>query len=140
MPTLPDTKVTVLISAEGSNLQALIDASLGEGTTMPYLKIIRVISNKVTANGLNRAKKASIATEYQNLVKHGYYKQGEKDPVVKQAAREKYDAQLAEIIIRDSPNLVVTAGWMHILSPSFLDPLAQKVVPAINPHRSSWNV
>ena len=45
----PTTKATVLISGEGSNLQALIDAST---TTMPYLKIVRVISNKAKANGL----------------------------------------------------------------------------------------
>jgi phosphoribosylglycinamide formyltransferase len=65
MPQDPlPTKPTVLISGEGSNLQALIDAA----PLMPHLTIVRVISNKAGANGLNRAKAASIPTGYHNLV------------------------------------------------------------------------
>lgn len=104
----PVTKVSVLISGEGSNLQALIDATT---TTMPYLKIIRVISNKSGANGLNRAKNASIPTAYHNLVSGKYLASGEKDPAVRKAGREKYDADLAKLILADEPDLVVCAGW-----------------------------
>ncbi len=131
MHNLPETRVTVLISGEGSNLQALIDAST---TTMPYLKIVRVISNKAQANGLNRAKMASIPTRYQNLVSGKYYQSGEKDPNVKRAARQKYDADLAAIVLEDSPDIVVCAGWMHILTPEFLEPLAKRKVDVINLH------
>ena len=131
MANLPDTKVTVLISGNGSNLQALIDAS---STIMPHLKIIRVISNRITAFGLTRAKDASIPTAYHNLVSGKYHKKDEKDPLVKQQAREKYDAHLAELVLKDQPDLVVCAGWMHILAPSFLDPLAAANVPIINLH------
>jgi phosphoribosylglycinamide formyltransferase len=127
----PTTRVTVLISGEGSNLQALIDAST---TTIPYLKIIRVISNKSAANGLNRAKAASIPTAYHNLVSGKYHAAGEKDQAVKQAARGRYDADLAEIVLADKPDLIVCAGWMHILSPYFLDPVAENKVPIINLH------
>ncbi|KAH7412464.1 formyl transferase [Cadophora sp. MPI-SDFR-AT-0126] len=127
----PTTKATVLISGEGSNLQALIDAST---TTMPYLQIVRVISNKAKANGLNRASKASIPTKYHNLISGKYCASGEKDPAVKQAAREKYDADLADIVLADEPDIVICAGWMHIVSPKFLDPLAEKKVPVINLH------
>ncbi|KAH6724586.1 putative phosphoribosylglycinamide formyltransferase [Leptodontidium sp. 2 PMI_412] len=127
----PTTRATVLISGEGSNLQALIDAST---TIMPYLQIVRVISNKAKANGLNRASKASIPTKYHNLISGKYYAAGEKDSAVKQAAREKYDADLADIVLADSPDIVICAGWMHIVSPAFLDPLAEKKVPVINLH------
>lgn len=127
----PPTKATILISGEGSNLQALIDAST---TTMPYLRIIRVIHNKKGVNGVNRAAKASIPTLYHNLVSGKYHAPGEKDPAVKLAAREKYDADLANIVLADSPDIVICAGWMHVLAPSFLNPLAARKVPVINLH------
>jgi len=103
----PPTKATVLISGEGSNLQALIDAS---SSTLPYLKLTRVISNRAGANGLNRAKSASIPTTYHNLVAGKYHALGEKDLVVKQAAREKYDADLADIVLADEPDIIICAG------------------------------
>jgi len=131
MHDLPDTRVTVLISGNGSNLQALIDASK---TTMPYLKIVRVISNRSKAYGLKRAENASIPTAYHNLISGKYYSSGEKDPAVIQAAREKYDADLADLVIADSPDLVVCLGWMHVFAEKFLDPLAAKNVPVINLH------
>ncbi|KAI9055129.1 hypothetical protein LZ554_000094 [Drepanopeziza brunnea f. sp. 'monogermtubi'] len=131
MPDPKPTKATVLISGEGSNLQALIDATT---TTMPYLQIVRVISNKAKANGLNRASAASIPTTYHNLISGKYHASGEKDQAVKAAAREKYDADLAEIVLADSPDIVVCAGWMHIVTPKFLDPLSARSVPVINLH------
>lgn len=131
MPDPPTTRVTVLISGNGSNLQALIDASQ---STMPYLKIVRVISNRSKAYGLTRAKDASIPTAYHNLISGKYYSPGEKDPAVIQAAREKYDADLAEKVMQDEPDLVVCAGWMHVFAEKFLDPLAVKKIPVINLH------
>ncbi|PQE11637.1 Phosphoribosylglycinamide formyltransferase protein [Rutstroemia sp. NJR-2017a WRK4] len=127
----PTTKATVLISGNGSNLQALIDASR---TTLPYLKIVRVISNRKTAYGLTRAKEADIPTTYHNLITGKYHTKDEKDPEVLQAARQKYDADLAGIVTADEPDIVICAGWMHILAPTFLDPLAQKNIPVINLH------
>jgi phosphoribosylglycinamide formyltransferase len=129
----PETKVTVLISGNGTNLQALIDASK---STMPHLKIIRVISNRKNAYGLKRAQEASppIPTAYHNLLSGNYHAKDEKDPAVLKAAREKYDADLANLVLQDQPDLVVCAGWMHILAPSFLDPLAARNVAIINLH------
>lgn len=127
----PPTKATVLISGEGSNLQALIDAST---TTMPHLKIVRVISNKAKANGLNRAKAASIPTAYHNLISGKYYASSEQNPAVKSAAREKYDADLASLILADEPDIVICAGFMHVFSEYFLNPLNEKKVPVINLH------
>lgn len=99
--SLPPTKATVLISGSGTNLQELIDQ-----TSMPYLKIVRVISNKTGVRGLERAKEASIPTTYHNLVSGKYLKLGEKDPAVRQAAREKYDADLADLVMADQPDIV----------------------------------
>ena len=52
------------------------------------------------------------------------------------AARASYDADLAALILSHDPkpSLVVCAGWMHILTPSFLDPLAAANVKVINLH------
>jgi phosphoribosylglycinamide formyltransferase len=68
------------------------------------------------------------------LVKHKYHASGETDQAVRQAAREKYDADLADLVLADEPDIVICAGWMHVLSPKFLDPLAAKKVPVINLH------
>lgn len=101
---------------------------------MPHLHIIRVVSNKTKANGLNRAKAASIPTNYHNLISGKYHVLGEKDPVVLLSARERYDADLAALVLADEPDIVVCAGWMHILTPKFLVPLDKRGVPVINLH------
>lgn len=127
----PPTKAIVLISGNGSNLQALIDAST---TTMPYLQIVRVISNRANAYGLTRAQNASIPTIYHNLIAGKYHASGESNAEVKQEARARYDADLAEKVLEDEPHIVICAGWMHILAPTFLDPLAERNIPVINLH------
>ncbi|KAI1002876.1 hypothetical protein K3495_g5328 [Podosphaera aphanis] len=127
----PTTRATVLISGEGSNLQALIDAS---ATSLPYLKIVRVISNKSKANGLNRARAAGIPTAYHNLISGKYIAVGEQDPLIKEAARERYDIALSELVLADKPDIVICAGFMHILSTAFLEPLEKINVPIINLH------
>jgi phosphoribosylglycinamide formyltransferase len=101
----PPTKITVLISGNGSNLQALIDAT----TTglLPSTTIIRVISNKKDAYGLTRAEKAGIPTAYHNLIFGKYLKSGEKDPEVIRKGRKAYDADLADLVPKDKPDLVV---------------------------------
>lgn len=123
-------RLTILISGNGTNLQAVIDkVSTGElGSTT----IVRVISNRKDAYGLERAKKANIPTQYQNLVK--YKKQHPATPEGVQAAREEYDAELARLILGDSPDLVVCLGFMHVLSPRFLEPLEKARLRIINLH------
>jgi phosphoribosylglycinamide formyltransferase len=88
------------------------------------------ISRKA-AYGLERAAKASIPTTYHNLVP---YKK--KNPDNTDAAREQYDADLASIILALSPqpSLIVCAGWMHIVTPSFLTPIANAGIKIINLH------
>lgn len=82
---------------------------------MPYLKIVRVISNREKANGLNRAKAASIPTVYHNLISGKYLEKGEKDESARQAGREKYDADLAKLIMEDEPDIVICAGQALLL-------------------------
>ena len=116
--------LVVLISGEGTNLQALMDAQ----EEIPA-KIILVISNRQKAGGLQRAKSANIPTVYHNLMK---YKKEHPDDEKK--AREFYDGALAKMILEARPSLVVCAGWLHILAPSFLQPLDEAGIPVINLH------
>ncbi|WP_152221520.1 phosphoribosylglycinamide formyltransferase [Pseudomonas sp. SCB32] len=95
--------VVVLISGSGSNLQALID-SLADA---PSSAVIRaVIANRADAYGLERARKAGIETCFLD---HKAY-----------ADREGFDAALIQAIDGFSPDLVLLAGFMRILSPGFV--------------------
>ncbi|KAH6625647.1 formyl transferase [Boeremia exigua] len=121
--------LTVLISGNGSNLQALIDAC--NTPALPNTRIVHVISNRKAAFGLQRAATAQIPTSYHNLVP---YKKAHPDDLA--AARAAYDADLASLILSHASktHLVVCAGWMHIVTPSFLGPMADASVPIINLH------
>ncbi|KAF6225607.1 hypothetical protein HO133_009607 [Letharia lupina] len=116
-------RITVLISGNGTNLQALIDA---RDDALENCSIVRVISNRMKAYGLHRAKEASIPTHYHNLIP---YREN-----FAENARTEYDKDLAAIVLADKPDLVVCAGWMSILADTFLDPLAEAHVPIINLH------
>jgi len=126
----PQTKLTVLISGNGSNLQALIDAC--KNSSLPATTIVRVISNRKDAFGLKRAEKGSIATAYHNLVSYKKKHPATDEGVT--AARSEYDRDLASLVLADKPDMVVCAGWMHILAPTFLEPLEKAGVPVINLH------
>ncbi|KAE8857010.1 hypothetical protein PTNB29_08077 [Pyrenophora teres f. teres] len=121
--------LTVLISGNGSNLQALIDACASGA--LPNTRITNVISNRKAAYGLERAAKASIPTTYHNLVP---YKKTHPDYI--DMARQRYDADLAKIILESAPrpDLIVCAGWMHIVTPSFLTPISAANIKIINLH------
>ncbi|KAL4871831.1 hypothetical protein BDV12DRAFT_183411 [Aspergillus spectabilis] len=119
-------RLTVLISGSGTNLQAVID-----NTTLSA-KIIRVISNRKDAFGLERARRTNIPTHYHNLVK--YKKQQPATPEGVQRAREEYDAELARLVLDDKPDLVACLGFMHVLSEDFLGPLEGEGVRIVNLH------
>ncbi|ROH91073.1 phosphoribosylglycinamide formyltransferase [Stagnimonas aquatica] len=94
--------LVVLISGSGRNLQALIEhCAAGH---IPA-RIAAVVSNKAEAYGLERARRAGIATE---VVPHGDY-----------PSREAFDAALAAAIDRHAPDLLAMAGFMRILTPGF---------------------
>lgn len=108
-------KLVVMISGGGSNLQAIMDA-IQDGR-LPA-QIVLVVSNRKAAFGLARAKQAGVPTCYFPL----------KPFTENGRSREDYDAALAQTIRPYDPDLVVLAGWMHILSPVFLDTFPNKVI------------
>lgn len=121
-------RVTVLISGDGSNLQSLIDAMQAGSLA---IDLVRVISNRSEANGLHRADQAGIPT---HCIEHKNY-----------ASREAFDADLMQIIDADQPDLLVLAGFMRILTPSFVEHYAGKIMnihpsllpkyPGLNTHQ-----
>ncbi|MFC6635087.1 phosphoribosylglycinamide formyltransferase [Microbulbifer taiwanensis] len=96
-------KVAVLISGSGTNLQALIDAATGD---QAEFSVCAVISNRPDAYGLTRATEAGIPA---SVVNHREYPD-----------RDSFDRALIEEIDSHSPDLVVLAGFMRILTPEFV--------------------
>lgn len=101
--------VVVLISGNGSNLQAIIDASAGSG-----YRVNGVISNRADAYGLERAARAGIPTR---VLSHRDF-----------ADRESFDQQLIQEIDAFAPDLVVLAGFMRILSGGFVQHYAGRLL------------
>ncbi|KAK5112933.1 hypothetical protein LTR62_003755 [Meristemomyces frigidus] len=133
-PTPQPARITVLISGSGSNLGALISAC--NTPALPRARITHVISDRKDAYGLTRAADASIKTTYHGIVP---YKKKYPDHAGKSDfhdARRAYDADLANLVIAGTPDIVVCAGFMRILTPSFLDPVKAQAIPIINLHPS----
>jgi formyltetrahydrofolate-dependent phosphoribosylglycinamide formyltransferase len=107
--------LVVLISGNGSNLQALIDAIRMRALDAT---IACVVSNRKAAFGLARAEKAGIPTRYFPL--KPYLDVGR--------TRAEYDADLAALVAAYKPDWVVLAGWMHILSAAFVGRFPYRVV------------
>ena len=114
----PPIKLTIFISGNGSNLQALIDAVSSNPPLLPNTTILRVVSNRKNAYGLVRAQNAGIPTSYHNLLRYNAA-----HPSSSTAARAAYDADLADLVLADQPDLVVMAGFLHIVSSAFLSRL-----------------
>jgi formyltetrahydrofolate-dependent phosphoribosylglycinamide formyltransferase len=108
-------RLVVFISGSGSNLQAILDAT-AEGRL--NAEVVLIASNRKKAYGLSRAEKAGVPTLYFPLKP---YRQAGK-------IREEYDADLAKHVIKYQPDLIVLAGWMHILSPAFLNRFPNRVI------------
>lgn len=123
------TRLTILISGSGTNLQAVIDAI--NAKTLPAT-VVRVISNRKEAYGLERAKKAGIPTTYHNLLSYKKKHPNTEEGVKK--AREEYDIDLARLVLDDKPDLVVCLGFMYVLSKKFLDPMTSAGLETINLH------
>ena len=109
--------IVVLVSGEGSNLQALIDTLHGN-----EIEIVGVGSNRADARGLERARAAGVET--------GVF------PKDDYAARAERDAALADWIEQRGARLVVLAGFMEILTPEFIARFRNAIVnvhPALLP-------
>ena len=99
--------IVILISGRGSNMQALLEASLP-------CRVAAVISNRADAQGLAIAEQHGITTQ---VVSHRDYPD-----------RESFDTALAAAIDRYQPDLVVLAGFMRILTPNFVTRYQSKLI------------
>lgn len=97
--------IGVLVSGEGTNLQALLDAGL---------PVVAVASNKRDVRALSRAEEAGVATAVFSLADY--------------ANRDTRDAAMADWFDMYEVELVVCAGYMHLLRPAFLERFAGRVV------------
>lgn len=105
-------KIVILISGRGSNMEALLAAA--RHGHLPGAKIVAVLSNRPEAKGLAIAAAAGVATA---VVDHTAYPD-----------RAAFDAALAAAIDAHQPDLVVLAGFMRILTESFVRHFAGRLL------------
>jgi len=120
--------VAILLSGNGSNLQAIID-NIKIGELKADIKI--VISNKKEAFGLKRAEENGIKNFF---VDHKKFE-----------SREAFDEKLSKIIKKENVDLVVLAGFMRILGSGFIKNFQSKIInihpsllpkyPGLNTHK-----
>jgi phosphoribosylglycinamide formyltransferase-1 len=96
-------RIVVLASGNGSNLQAVIDACADQRLSAT---VVAVVSDVAHAKALDRADAAGIPAV------HIGRRTGE--------ARADYDARLADVVSGFDPDFIVLAGWMRLLTMSFL--------------------
>jgi phosphoribosylglycinamide formyltransferase-1 len=107
MPSGGTGRIAILASGEGTNLQALIDAS-ADG--LLQVDIATVVSHNPDAGALQRAMDAGISAFVTPIADR-------RDP----AARRTLEEDLLGILLPLQLDLVILAGWMLILSADFLD-------------------
>ncbi len=67
-----------------------------------------------------------IPWDYFNLISNGFLRKGETDEKKVAEGRQRYDAALAARVLsteKERPELIILAGWMHVFSRAFLDPI-----------------
>ena len=109
------TRLVILISGRGSNMEALFEAALP-------VEFAAVISNRAEAQGLQTAAARGIATA---VIDHKAY-----------ADRAAFDTALMTEIDRHAPDLVVLAGFMRVLTDGFVNHYAGRLInvhPALLP-------
>ena len=107
--------IEILISGGGSNMAAIVRTAQQEAWAQRYgARVAAVISNKADAGGLAFAREQGIPTE---TLDHKQF-----------ASREAFDAELAALVDRYDPALVVLAGFMRILTPGFVARYAGRLI------------
>ncbi|HEX2133989.1 MAG TPA: phosphoribosylglycinamide formyltransferase [Actinophytocola sp.] len=117
-PGVP-ARVVVLVSGSGTLLQAVLDASADPGFPV---RVVAVGADRAGIEGLARAERAGVPGFTVRLRDH--------------ADRAAWDTALADAVAEYEPDLVVSAGFMKILGPAFLERFAGRVVnthPALLP-------
>lgn len=113
------TRVVILISGRGSNMMSIVNA-VNDGS-LP-IKIVAVISNRPDAAGIEFAQQSGFDTA---IIDHKAF-----------ASREGFDQAMASKIDTYSPDLVVLAGFMRILTTEFVEHYANRLInihPALLP-------
>lgn len=115
----PNIRTTVLASGGGTNFQAVIDG-LGDGLG---LELRALVVNRAGAFAAERAKRAGIP-----VITHLWDRE--------KMTRERYDERLIELVEGTEPELVLMLGWMHLVSPGFIERFPQilNIHPAFLPH------
>ncbi len=111
MNTAP-TKIAVLVSGGGTNLQALIDAE--KSGIIKSGKIELVISNKPGAYALTRAENAEIKTAVINNKEYD--------------TREAFEAEVKSVLKENGIELIILAGFMCILTESFTSSYPKRII------------
>lgn len=107
--------IVILISGSGSNMAAIVrTAEQDRWATRLNARVAAVVSNRADAKGLAFAKEHGIATV---VLDHKTF-----------ASREEFDTALQAEVDRFSPDLVVLAGFMRILTPAFVAHYAGKML------------
>ena len=104
-------RLVVLISGNGTNLQAILDACISGGLDAT---VAAVVSNKANAFGLTRARNAGVESVYFSKLEN--------------ESRQQYDSRLAVYVTTQQPDYIVLAGWMRILTSEFLNRFPGRVV------------
>jgi phosphoribosylglycinamide formyltransferase-1 len=115
----PPVKLGVLISGEGTNLQAIIDA-IECGELKAEIRV--AISNKAAARGLERARRHAIPAEF---IDHRGF-----------PSREEFDRALVDSLRAREVELVVCAGFMRLFSPVMIAAFRNRMMnihPALCP-------
>ena len=107
--------IVILISGGGSNMAAIVRAAQQQDWAGRLgARVAAIVSNQAGAKGLEFARSQGIAAE---VLAHQAY-----------ASREAFDADLARLIDRHAPALVVLAGFMRILTPGFVQHYAGRLI------------
>ena len=107
--------IVILISGGGSNMAAIVRTAQRDNWRKTLdAQVAAVISNRPDAGGLAVAREHLIATE---VVDHKRYE-----------SREAFEEQLARVIDMRNPSLVVLAGFMRILTPTFVERYAGRLI------------
>jgi phosphoribosylglycinamide formyltransferase 1 len=112
------TRVVVLVSGTGTLLQALLDAA---GSDYPA-EVVAVGADRTGTGGLRRAEQRGLPTFLVELAQH--------------PDRSSWDLTLTEAVDAHQPDLVVTAGFMRLVGPAFLDRFGGRILnshPALLP-------
>lgn len=104
-------KAAVLISGTGSNLKALIVAIKNDSLA---LDIVRVVSNREQAPGINHAKAAGIPV---SVISHTDFPD-----------RQSHDAAVSRVLQQDGAELIILAGYMRILSEEFTNQYSGRMI------------